>query len=483
MTTLSPTSARKVTVPKIIEVPPKLLPIITDTNDYDYFLVEGGRGSGKSQTIARFLLYLGCLGRLRIVCGRETQNTIEESVYTLLKDMITQFNLDYEVFSNRLEQRRTGTVFIFKGFREQGKVNIKGLEGCNVLWVDEAQAITADTLKIIIPTIRAEKSKSFYTMNRYLEDDPVYQEFAGRPDCLHIHIDYFENPFCPQKLLHEAEVCKTRNVEDYDHIWRGIPFKKHQNAAFYNVDSIVDVNMSIEQPPVDGFQYVLGSDLGKSVDHTSISILCIQLKRLVFHQRLESQNKSSWHYQKQLLCGLGKKYNDALVVTDSTGVGDPITEDLQRMGANVFVEQQEQRENPKEVAGFKFTQVSKENLMEKLKVAIELQCFKMPYIKTLVEALKRFQAIRQPNGRVKYSMPEERDEFGVKIYVDDEVMSLALALWGSRMMIYDPAYQAPKKVTETDRFWKRVTSDIKNNKNLLQDGESYEILESEDILI
>jgi PBSX family phage terminase large subunit len=467
----------------LLNIPKKLYPVILDTDSYDYFLIEGGRGSAKSQTIARVLLYVGSLGKLRIVCGREVQNTIQESVYALLKDLIDEFKLDYDVQAQRIIQRTTGTEIIFKGFREQGRINIKGLEGANILWVDEAQAIKSSTLKVIVPTIRKKNSKVFWTMNRYLFDDPVFKEFHARADCLTIHIDYFDNEFCPDKLKKEADTCKEKNIEDFDHIWLGQPLRQAQNAAFRNVAGIVDYDMDERAEPVPEFDYVLGVDLAKSVDFTELVVLCIQTKRLVYHECVENENRASWHYQKEKILALSKKYNDALTITDSTGVGDPITEDLQRMGVNVYVEQHEQKENPREVAGFKFTNLSKENLIEKLKVAIELQTFRIPYIKSLVDQLIRFECTRLPSGRVRYSAPDGSDELGNPIHYDDGVIALALAVWGSRDMIYSSEYTVSKPETPTDRLWNQVRHELTTKNfinNTMQDKNDVIEIEEED---
>jgi len=224
-------------LPEILSIPPKLLPIITKFNDYAYFLLSGGRGGGKSQAIARLLLYLAEIKKIRICCGRETQNSIDESVYTILKDLINEFDLNYEVLSQKITHRVSGSTFIFKGFREQGRVNIKGLEGVDILWIDESQSVQKNTLDIIIPTIRKEKSKVFFSMNRYRKNDPVYEEFKGREDCLHIKINYMDNPFCPKKLLHEAEQSKAKGEDgDYDHIWLGNPVDDADNYLFTNTN-------------------------------------------------------------------------------------------------------------------------------------------------------------------------------------------------------------------------------------------------------
>lgn len=138
-------------------------------------MAEGGRGGGKSQSIARFLLFISEKRHVRIVCGREQQNTINESVKTILEDLINKYKLNFTVKDKEIIHNITGSTFLFKGFREQGRVNIKGLEGTDILWIDEAEAIQKTTLDVIIPTIRKNNSKVFFTMNRYVRKDSVFE--------------------------------------------------------------------------------------------------------------------------------------------------------------------------------------------------------------------------------------------------------------------------------------------------------------------
>lgn len=226
-------------LPEILDIPDKLLKVIDKFNDYRYFLIEGGRVSGKSQSVGRFLLFLAEERKVRICCGREIQKNIDESVYTLLVDIITEYNLDWIVQKTSLEHRQSGSLIIFRGFREQGKLNIKGLEGVDILWIDEAQAITKPTLQVIIPTVRGKmtktinkKTKIFFTMNRTLEDDAVFKECESRKDCLHIHINYYENKHCPSDSTEEAENMKTVDIDSYNHIWLGQPLLNASNFIF-----------------------------------------------------------------------------------------------------------------------------------------------------------------------------------------------------------------------------------------------------------
>ena len=135
----------------LLNVPQKLLPLITEFDKYRYFLIEGGRGGGKSQAVARFILYLSEQYNLRIVCGREIQNSIKESVYSLFTDLIQQYNLNNIVLAKSIINRRTKSEINFRGFREQGAFNIQGMEAIDVVWIDESQALTKQTLDVLIP--------------------------------------------------------------------------------------------------------------------------------------------------------------------------------------------------------------------------------------------------------------------------------------------------------------------------------------------
>lgn len=467
----------KIELPALLDIPEKLLPIVIDFNLYKFFEIEGGRVSAKSHSVARFLLYLAeIVPGLRIFCGREIQNSIEESVYTLFKDLIAANALNFDVGATKIDHKSNGSMIRFKGFREQGAVNIKGLEGIDILWVDEAQQLKKDTIDIIIPTIRKDNAKLFFTLNRTLKDDPIHVDMKDRKNCLHIHIDYFENKHCPGSSKEEAAQCKARNIEDYNHIWLGQPRDSASNAAFRNVDYIVNRNMPIEIPPEAGVSYSMGLDLAKSIDYTVITIINNRTKQQVYWERLENENRSSWHYQKQKALAVSKKYNNALIVPDASGVGDPIVEDLIRMGANVYHQQKE--DSDKTTPGVKFTSVNKENLIEKLKVAIETRLIEIPFIKQQYDELVDYRAILMPSGNTRYSNPDELDANGNKKH-DDCVISLALALWGSMDAMYAPEYKEPKEETHSDRFWKSVKQELEQKNSDRHGGSEHTILESD----
>lgn len=257
------TAAEEITGPELLSLPPKLMRILTEFNNYKIFVIEGGRGSGKSHGVARIKLYLMEHCKVRCMAGREVQNTLEESVYTLLIDIIQRYRLGFAFNKKRIRSMLTGSTCGFKGLRERGIINLKGMEGVHLFWGDEAQAFTKPVIDTLIPTMRpthedAPEVKLFFTLNRLHREDAV-MELTKRDDCLHIHIDYFENPFCPLTLIDEAEQCKNRSERDYNHIWLGLPVKAGDEFIF---DSNTLYAANRNKPYGDLFfkQKVLGID-------------------------------------------------------------------------------------------------------------------------------------------------------------------------------------------------------------------------------
>lgn len=264
------------TLPKILDIPPKLYPLIERFNDYRYFLIEGGRGGGKTHAIGRLILYLAEKYNVRTVCGRETQNTINESVYAVLADLIREYQLNFDVQATSINHREKQSPVSFRGFRQQGAFNIQGMEGIDLLWIDEAQAITKQTLDVLIPTIRKDNARIFFTMNRHVFNDPVYAMLANRSDCLHIHIDYLDNPFCTEALKKEAAACKLISDKDYRHIWLGEPYDMAEDSVF-NLSEILHCKAN-PHIGVDGYGLrVAGFDIARYGDDKCAVIVLQQM--------------------------------------------------------------------------------------------------------------------------------------------------------------------------------------------------------------
>jgi phage terminase large subunit len=321
-------------LPSILNIPEKLLPLITRLNDFRYFLIDGGRASSKTQTVARIITYLSEQQPLRIVCGREIQKSIDESVYTIFSDLIRDYNLNFEVMSAEINHKATGSTIHFRGFREQGSTNIKGLEGVDVLWVDESQAITKKTLDVIIPTIRKQNAKIFWTMNREVENDPVFDFFINRPDCLHIHIDYTENKFCPVDMIKEADLCKARDMNDYNHIWLGHPLVMGDDALF-NHDSIYN-SPKLEVMHEGSHFRILAVDVARfGEDETVFTI--IESRNIYVWEQIHQEawrNKSLMETVGKVI-DIHKNFCVDMVVIDDTGVGGGVTDRLNELTIKV----------------------------------------------------------------------------------------------------------------------------------------------------
>ena len=268
-------------LPRILNIPDKLLPICDAEvfNKYRYFIIKGGRGGGKSQSIGRFVLFLCEKYNLRTVCGRETQNSISESVYSLLADLVREYQLNFETQASKISSRITESAVNFRGFREQGAFNIQGMEGIDLLWIDEAQALTKQTLDVLIPTIRKENAKVIFTMNPHVHNDPVITMLSKRDDCLVIEINYDENPFCPAALKKEAEECRKLNEKDYQHIWMGKPLDQSEDALFSLEDFEIGRKMAHILAPGYGIR-VAGFDIARYGDDKCAAFIFQQMGAL-----------------------------------------------------------------------------------------------------------------------------------------------------------------------------------------------------------
>lgn len=189
-----------------------------------YKVAYGGRGSGKSWGIARALLAQGMAEPLRILCAREIQNSISESVHRLLSDQIEVLGLSsfYEVKETYIAGKN-GTEFTFVGIRQQGVHKIKSFEGYDRCWVEEAQTVSERSWDILIPTIRKPGSEFWIGFNPDLEDDPTYQRFVASPPsgAVVVKVNWDDNPWFPDVLRQEKDDLLRRNATAYENVWEG----------------------------------------------------------------------------------------------------------------------------------------------------------------------------------------------------------------------------------------------------------------------
>ena len=190
-----------------------------------YKAFYGGRGSAKSHSFATALLMRGGESPLRILCAREVQLSIKDSVKQLLDDKINQYGMAsfYESLQSEI-RGKNGTVFIFAGLGKMTTDQIKSMEGIDIAWVEEAQTISDKSLEILIPTIRKQKSELWFSWNPRHQSDPIDKRFRGEVTPVNSiikKVNFPDNPFFPKELDEEREFDQKNNPERYGHIWMG----------------------------------------------------------------------------------------------------------------------------------------------------------------------------------------------------------------------------------------------------------------------
>ena len=204
-----------------VELPEKLLFFLSKKARYK--IAYGGRGSGKSWAAARCLIVLAIQSKIRVLCTRQLQTSIANSVHKLLSDRIQELGLsdNFEITRDQI-RCKNGSEFFFKGI--QNNINeIKSIEGINYCWVEEAQSVSENSWEVLIPTIRKENSEIWVTFNPDREEDATYQRFVINPppDTISQLVNYSENPWFPDVLRKEMEYCKEVDYGKYEHIWLG----------------------------------------------------------------------------------------------------------------------------------------------------------------------------------------------------------------------------------------------------------------------
>jgi phage terminase large subunit len=192
-------------------------------------VAHGGRGGAKSWSFARALLILANQRKLRILCCREIQNSIDESVHALLKEQIDALGLGYAYDVNKRSIRNinTGSEFIFAGLW-MNVDSIKSKEGIDIVWVEEAHKVSDTSWRKLIPTIRKEGSEIWVSFNPELDTDPTYVRFITQRDLLGdraevVEINWRDNPWFPQVLLDDMHADRRGNYDDYLWTWEGKP--------------------------------------------------------------------------------------------------------------------------------------------------------------------------------------------------------------------------------------------------------------------
>ncbi len=240
-----------------------------------YKVAYGGRGSGKSWGFARALITLGANKPLRILCAREVQKSIKQSVHQLLSDQIQALGLGsfYEILEAEI-RGQNGTQISFAGLATNTVESIKSFEGVSIVWVEEGQSVSKRSWDILIPTIRKEGSEIWVSFNPDVDTDDTYQRFVVNPpqNAHVVKVNYNDNPWFPN-VLEEERLHSLAHNPDYKNIWEGECKAAVDGAIYANEIREAQENGRITTVPYDPMLKVhVVMDLGFN-DSMSI-ILC-----------------------------------------------------------------------------------------------------------------------------------------------------------------------------------------------------------------
>lgn len=258
-----------------LQIPRKLHKVLT--TKARIIVVIGGRSSGKSEGIARILLMKSQTEKADVLCGREYQNSIDDSVHKLLTTLINKLSIDDVSSTDKKIDYTHGGGFRYKGFARNSSA-VKSAQDFKYSWVEEAQDLSAESIKDLLPTIRAKGSKLFFTGNPQASNDPFSERFIAPflsdilrdgyyEDDMHciIMMNWRDNPWHGELEQQRLWDYEHLSRAEYDHIWEGAFNDDVENSIIKTewFDSAIDAHKRLGFKPL-GLEIVTHdpSDLG-----------------------------------------------------------------------------------------------------------------------------------------------------------------------------------------------------------------------------
>jgi len=273
---------------------------------------------------------------LRILCARQFQNSISQSVYALIKDYIWKLGLqdEYQFTLTKIYHKETKTSFSFLGINRNID-EIKSMEAIDIVWIEEAHAITKEQWETIDPTIRAEHSEIIISFNPQHRQDFSFQRFIEKPpaDTVVKIINYVDNPFLSETIKKVIINAKEEDIEEYRHIYLGEPREGDDRALFAYSD--IERAMDGDFSGVDTTgAYSLGCDVARY--GRDKSVISIREGRKI-HSIQEFKNYDTMEFATQIDRTAGRRAPDAIFI-DSIGVGAGVVDKTRQMGLSNVVD-------------------------------------------------------------------------------------------------------------------------------------------------
>lgn len=280
-----------------IRIPKLLLRIF---KPYRYKVLYGGRSSGKSATVIRYLVVRAMQRKTKILCTREYQSSIKDSTYAELRDLIYELKLNYDAKTNPKGMFvikydgivcTNGSEFIFKGL-SRDIMQIKSIPNIDICFIEEAETIGNELWEILIPTIRADNSEIVICFNPREKQSATYQRFIDsvqQDDELRIEINYPDNPFNSKTILAEIERLKIHDYPRYEHVYLGKVLDMTEDVIFKGKIKILDMQVDrindIWVYKNQRMEMIYGMDFGFSTDPAAMVELCFLDEHTIYINR------------------------------------------------------------------------------------------------------------------------------------------------------------------------------------------------------
>ena len=217
-----------------IDVPQPFIELFEPSKQWRHMAYYGGRSSGKSTTVATALVVKATSQPLRILCTREFQASLNDSVFKLLADTIEKYKLPNWTVGKEYIRNANGSEFIFAGVRNNVQ-SIKSMEGISICWGEEASTFSMESLDVLIPTIRKPGSYFIWTFNRMTAEDPIWEKICKNPDertyVRKVNSDEIEGLLSPE-IIFEREKMRKENPELFEHVYMGEPLTTNTGSVF-----------------------------------------------------------------------------------------------------------------------------------------------------------------------------------------------------------------------------------------------------------
>lgn len=281
-----------------VDIPEPFRELAEPTKPWRYYGYKGGRSSGKSTTVATLLAIKATHQPLRILCCREYQNSIADSVHKLLSDVIKKYKLPSWEIGREYIRNANGSEFSFKGIKNNAQ-SIKSFESVDVCYVEEAASISSESLEILLPTIRKPGSYFVFVWNPLSENDAIWERIFKNPDertyLKTVNSTDIEQLLSPE-IIAEREKMRKENPELFAHVWLGTPLTVTTGSIYGKQLAQAREDGRIGKVPYDGSAPVYAAlDLGVG-DSTAICFFQTVGQEIHFIDYYESSGEDLAHY-------------------------------------------------------------------------------------------------------------------------------------------------------------------------------------------